>query len=184
MSRLFGPVRQLGFVVPDLDAALNYWTQTLGVGPFFVLRRFAPEHFRYRGVPSPSPLLSVALGNSGEMQIELLQQHDQHPSAYRDFLAQGREGLQHLCAWLDPQEYDATLARLQAENVPVLQEGEVPGSGLRFAYFDTDAPGGFLYEISDVIRPGSYELHQRIAQAAASWDGSDPVRELSQLRNG
>jgi len=35
MSRLFGEMRQVAFVVRDLDQALRYWTETLGVGPFF-----------------------------------------------------------------------------------------------------------------------------------------------------
>ena len=36
MSRTFGAIRQIAFIVHDLDAALRYWTETLGVGPFFV----------------------------------------------------------------------------------------------------------------------------------------------------
>ncbi len=35
MSRLFGDVRQNGYVVRDLEAAMKHWTQVLGVGPFF-----------------------------------------------------------------------------------------------------------------------------------------------------
>jgi len=42
MSRKFGAIRQIAFIVRDLDAALRYWTETLGVGPFFVLRRTTP----------------------------------------------------------------------------------------------------------------------------------------------
>ena len=32
--------------------------------------------------------ISIALGFSGEFQVEIIQQHDEHPSAYRDFLQQ------------------------------------------------------------------------------------------------
>ena len=36
MSRLFGPIRQMGFVVRDLERAVQYWTQTLlGIGMRF-----------------------------------------------------------------------------------------------------------------------------------------------------
>jgi hypothetical protein len=41
MSTRFGAIRQIAFVVRDLEPALDYWTQTLGVGPFFVFRRIA-----------------------------------------------------------------------------------------------------------------------------------------------
>jgi len=81
MSRLFGAMRQIAFVVRDLDRALNYWTNTLGVGPFFVLRNLSPEKYRYRSRPSPPPLASIALGNSGDLQVEIIQQHDERPSA-------------------------------------------------------------------------------------------------------
>ena len=179
MSRSFGAMRQVAFVVRDLEQALHYWTATLGVGPFFVLRSLRPEDYRYRGKPSPPPLISIALGNSGDMQIELIQQHDDRPSPYREFLEAGREGLQHVSAWLTRPEYDATMARLLAAGSIVAHEGSVPGSGVRFAYFATDAaPGGLMYEIADVLEPQIYPLMQMIADAGRGWDGSDPIREL------
>ena len=181
MSRLFGPMRQIAFVVRDLDAALRYWTEVLGVGPFFVLPNLSPENYRYRGDPSPPPVISIALGNSGDVQVELIQQHDDRPSAYRDFLEAGREGFQHVSAWLNPDDYDATMTRLLAAGVPVAHEGRIPGRGVRFAYFATDVPGGLMYEIADLLQPETYPLHEMIAEAAQQWDGSAPVRELRNL---
>jgi catechol 2,3-dioxygenase-like lactoylglutathione lyase family enzyme len=182
MSRLFGPLRQVAFVIPDLDRALRYWTETLGVGPFFVLREMYPENYRYRGQSSPPPRLSLALGNSGDVQVELIQQHDDRASAYLEFLQAGREGFQHVSSWLTRADYDATMARQRAAGVAVVHEGSVPGSGVRFAYFATDdAPGrgGLLYEMSDVLEPHIYPVMQMIRDAARDWDGSDPVREMT-----
>jgi catechol 2,3-dioxygenase-like lactoylglutathione lyase family enzyme len=180
MSRLFGSVRQIAFVVRDVEQAIRYWTETLGVGPFFVLRKLTPDTFRYRGRPSPPPTLTIAFGNSGDLQVELIQQHDERPSAYRDFLASGREGLQHVSSWLTRTEYDATLARMTAAGAVVAHEGAMAGGGVRFAYFATDAvtAGGIMYEIADVAEPQVYPLMQMIADAARSWDGSEPIREL------
>ena len=180
MSHTFGTIRQIAFVVHDVERALRYWTETLGIGPFFVLRKLTPDTFRYRGAPSPPPTLTIAFGNSGDVQVELIQQHDDRPSAYRDFLASGREGLQHVSSWLTRAEYDATYARLVARGVPVAHEGAMAGGGVRFAYFATDgAPGGIMYEIADVAEPNVYPLMQMIADAARDWDGTDPVRELT-----
>jgi catechol 2,3-dioxygenase-like lactoylglutathione lyase family enzyme len=179
MSRLFGSIRQIAFVVRDLDRALRYWTDTLGVGPFFLLPKLTPENYRYRGEPSPPPVVSIALGNSGDVQVELIQQHDDRPSAYRDFLEAGREGLQHVSSWLTRTEYDTTRSRLLATGTIIVHEGSIPGNNVRFAYFATDsAPGGLLYEIADVMEPHVYPLMQMVAEAAKGWDGSDPVREL------
>ena len=55
MSRIFGEMRQIAFVVRDLEKALDYWTRTLGVGPFFVMRDVVPDNYRYRGRPVPPP---------------------------------------------------------------------------------------------------------------------------------
>jgi hypothetical protein len=35
MNRIFGAIRQSGYVVRDIEAALRHWTSVLGVGPFF-----------------------------------------------------------------------------------------------------------------------------------------------------
>ncbi len=35
MNRGFGSVRQNGYVVRDIEAALKHWTEVLAVGPFF-----------------------------------------------------------------------------------------------------------------------------------------------------
>ena len=180
MSRFFGPMRQIAFVVRDLDRALQYWTQILGVGPFFALRNLSPEQYRYRGQASPPPRVSIALGNSGDLQVEIIQQHDDRPSAYRDFLHAGREGFQHVSAWLTAAEYDATMAAHLRDGLAVAHEGVIPGSGVRFAYFATDAaPGGLMYEIADVIDSPAYALMQMVADAACGWDGAEPIRELS-----
>lgn len=34
-SSAFGPVIQHAFVVRDMDAALTYWIEVMGVGPFY-----------------------------------------------------------------------------------------------------------------------------------------------------
>jgi len=179
MSRRFGSIRQIAFVVHDLDRALRYWTATLGIGPFFLMRDLVPEGFQYRGKPSPAPRLTLALGNSGDLQVELIQQHDDRPSAYRDFLSAGREGFQHVSSWLDRATYDETRRRLLAEGTKVAHEGSIPGSGVRFVYFATDdAPGGLLYEMADVIGSPIETAMNEIARVARDWDGRDPVREL------
>ena len=39
MSRIFGQVRQNGYVVRDIEVAMRHWTQVLGLGPFFYFER-------------------------------------------------------------------------------------------------------------------------------------------------
>ena len=49
---LFGPVMQLGFVVPDLERAMEHWSGTIGVGPFFVLSHIQFAETFYKGRPT------------------------------------------------------------------------------------------------------------------------------------
>ncbi len=171
MSRLFGEARQNGYVVRDVEAAMKHWTEVLGVGPFFYFERVPIEDFRYRGEPSPIEV-SIALANSGPLQIELIQQRNDAPSMYRDFLAAGREGLQHVAWWTE--DFDAELERLAAAGYAIGQSGRI-GAGGRFVYFDTEAHPGTVVELSEISGPkGAFFRHVR--ETAASWDGSDPIR--------
>jgi catechol 2,3-dioxygenase-like lactoylglutathione lyase family enzyme len=179
MSRIFGEMRQIAFVVRSLEKSLGYWTETLGVGPFYVIRDLVPESYRYRGEPSPAPRISIALGFSGEFQIELIEQHDDRRSAYRDYLESGREGFQHVSSWVTRAEYDRVLERIRRKGVEFAHEGTIPGNGIRFAYFATDsAPGRLLYEIAEVKEPPVYEAMMKIRQAAREWDGTKPIRDF------
>jgi hypothetical protein len=172
MSRIFGEVRQNGYVVRDIEAALRHWTEKLGVGPFFYLKRISPPGFLYRGEPTPVEL-SVALANSGALQIELIQQHNDAPSMYRDFLEAGREGLHHVAVFTE--HMDADLARLAEAGYEIGQSGS--GGSDRFAYFDTQTHPGSIVEVIETSG-ATGALFESIEAAARHWDGSDPIREI------
>ena len=78
MSRLFGPIRQMGYVVRDIESAMRHWIDFCGVGPFFYVDRLPLINFQYQG-QSGDPHLSIALANSGDVQVELIQQKDDTP---------------------------------------------------------------------------------------------------------
>ena len=131
MSRIFGSVNQLGYVVRDIQAAMDRWIQH-GVGPWFYMESVVPAHFRYRGTDS-GLRMSVALANSGDLQLELIQQRNDAPSMYKDFLDSGREGAQHVAYWTT--DYQALYDRAMTAGYTVGQEGDLGG---RFAYLDTE----------------------------------------------
>jgi catechol 2,3-dioxygenase-like lactoylglutathione lyase family enzyme len=179
MSRITGAIRQLGIVAHDADAAMHYWTETLGVGPFFVLRSIQFAEFYYRGCPSASPTVTLCFAQSGALQIEIIQQHDAAPSAYRDFLATGREGPQHVAAWFAGRaDYNKAYHRLSTQGLNVVHQGKGAGADFCFAYFSR---GEGLYpqiEISEALQPAQTGFIARVSQAAQDWDGSHPVRSI------
>src|SRR5437588_283081 len=98
MSRLFGPMRQIGIVVRDIEKAMRHWVEVCGIGPWFYAEQLPLTEFRYKGRVYDIKM-SVALANSGDVQLELIQQRCDSPSLYRDFLAAGHEGMQHWSSW-------------------------------------------------------------------------------------
>jgi hypothetical protein len=178
MSRLFGPIRQLGYVVADMEAALRHWVEVEGVGPWFVMDRFELLEFHYNGAPAPDPGMSLAFANSGDLQIELLYQPSNAASMLAEFRARHPalppQGLlQHWSAW--PDDYDAVYARAVAAGYAIAQEGRT--ARVRFAYFRANAGGADGIEISD-NPPAAQAFRARIREAALNWDGSDPIRRV------
>ena len=173
MSRVFGAVRQNGYVVRDIEAAMDHWTRVLGVGPFFYFGSVPVEQPMYRGKPTAMDV-SIALANSGPLQIELIQQRNDAPSLYRDFLDAGHEGLQHVAYWTTAM--DADLARLAAAGYEVAQSGAIGADG-RSVYYATEQHPGTVVELSEISgRKGRFFEH--IAETARTWDGTDPIRRL------
>ena len=176
MSRFFGQIRQLGYVVPDIEAAMDYWSKTLGVGPWYYNPRVPIVNYTYDG-KSYEPPTSVALANSGFVQVELIQTRNDVPSMYRDFLRAGRTGLQHVAYWTE--NYDADLERLLAQGFKPKMSGEVGERG-RFIYFDTEYHPGTVIELSEVAGAKG-RMFDMIREASEGWDGSDPVRPFPNL---
>lgn len=170
MSRIFGAVCQNGYVVRDIRAAMDHWVNVMGVGPWYYIDRVETDYFRHRGKDSAMEM-SVALANSGDLQIELIQQRNDAPSMYKEFLDSGREGLQHMSYW--SRDYQGLYDRALTLGYKVGHEGQIGGEKGRFAYFDTEAHPGTVVEISDISgSKGSFFEH--IRKVAATWDGPSP----------
>ncbi len=174
MSRLLGAIRQNGYVVRDIRAAMDYWVNVAGVGPWFHVERVKTDYFRHRGKASDVEM-SIALANSGDLQIELIQQMNDAPSMYREFLDAGHEGLQHVAFWT--MDYQKTYDRMLALGHKVGHEGQIGGEQGRFSYFDVGTHPGAVVELSD-ISGNKGRFFEHIRQAAVDWDGTDPIRSV------
>jgi hypothetical protein len=175
MSRIFGSVAQNGYVVRDLRATMTHWIEVLGVGPWFYIPKVKTDYFRHRGADSPVEM-SIALANSGDLQIELIQQLNDAPSMYKEFIDAGHEGLQHVAYWT--KDYQPLYDRALALGYKVGHEGQIGGEQGRFCYFDTGARPGTVVEISD-ISGGKGKFFDHIRRIARDWDGTDPIRTVA-----
>ena len=168
MSQSFGAIRQNGYVVPDLDAAIGHWAAVLGIGPWQVIDPLPVTDARYRGRPT-SAAAAIALSYSGDLQIELIQPLNDAPSPYTDFLSVcPRGGLQHVSSWPAAADFDTARAAFTAAGGALLFEGTVGAT--RFVYLDTIGSLGTCFEMAD-LSAGTVRLFDNIRQATLDWDG-------------
>lgn len=167
----FAPIAQLAYVPSDFDAALKYWTETMGVGPFFLIENIRLENMRYRGEPSDA-CFSVALAYWGDIQIELVRGENDAPAHYNGEYGV-KDQIHHVLQLVD--DFDAVAREVERVGGEAIVSGEFGGG--KVAYFDLGGGPGNLVE---VLQPGegAHELFAMIKQAGVDWDGSDPVRKL------
>jgi catechol 2,3-dioxygenase-like lactoylglutathione lyase family enzyme len=166
-----GAVRQIGYVVTDIDAAIDAWVR-IGIGPWYVMREL-PQRTLYRGEPCEL-VQSIAMANSGALQIELIQQHGDTPSIFTEFLTKRGEGFHQLAWWVE--DFDAAVRAAEAAGFPVVWAGAEEGS-VPFVYVEPPEGPVAVIEIMELneITKGMDAL---VRGASEGWDGTDPVRSL------
>jgi hypothetical protein len=174
MSRIFGTVHQIGYVVKDIEKAMAHWSSKLGVGPWFYKEDTGMSEFTYYGKPSEFPKLSIALAQSGELQIELIQQRNDAPSLYLDSLKKNGEIAQHI-AYATMDDFDKWRKHFLEQGYQEGHAGRMGPNRGRFAYFvHPELPSG-MFELSE-LRGGKAEYFDKVRRASVNWDGQDPVR--------
>ena len=62
---------------------MRRYTDLLQIGPWFLVGPFVPAKGIYRGAVT-TMRISLAVAFAGEAMVELIEQHDQAPSVYRE----------------------------------------------------------------------------------------------------
>jgi hypothetical protein len=163
---------QVAFLVDDLELAARNWIQTTGIGPFLVVQHVTLAEYDYHGAPARGLDFSVALAQSGGVQIELIEQHCDSPSAYRDTISRGTHGFHHLAIYT--ADYDSTRQRYLDQGFVAAVDGTF--GNMRFSYIDTSKSIGCMVELVEED-PDQTDFFRRVAAAAQGWDGfTDPIR--------
>ena len=180
MSRLLGQPVHRCYVYPDFDAALARFAAA-GIGPFYVLREAGGMSI-YRG-EDHAMSITVAFVYTGAELIEIITPngHDQI-STYGEFIRRHPDGgLHHMAYW--SADFDKTLADLRARGHPftVVQDLKDPATGRSVEVYcepdGIDDPVLFQLMLPGVFDP----WFDAMREAAATWDGSEPVRDAREL---
>lgn len=164
-----GAIIQYAYTVADIDEGIAAYSKIFHVGPWFRWGPFTPAAARYRGEYT-GMTVTLARAFIGDTMIELIQQHDDGPSVYREVFEARGHGFHHWAITSD--DPDADIARL---GYPVVFEDHVP-TGARVTYVDArrDLPG--MIEILE-LTPDQEDKYADFHRASAEWDGTtDPVR--------
>lgn len=145
MNSIFGPVRQLAYVVEDMDQAVERWHEQTGLRPFAVTPECRPfEGARYRGADCSDILLRLGFAYIGDIQLELIQQLNEAPSIYREAMARGHTGLHHYGVCVE----DFAAVRQDALNrgfTAVVDAGS--DKAARMSYLESDQIKGLIFEL-------------------------------------
>jgi hypothetical protein len=164
---------QLCWVVPDLEASIQHWVSSCGAGPFFVFESLHFDDGNYRGQPSDIEPCRAAIGQFGNMQIELVTPTGIGTGVWSDVVPNGGHGLHH--AGLYCTDYAAERAAYTTHGETVAFEGLMMGA--KTCYIDTVKTLGFMVELITANPTAAYVFEQ-FRKAAENWDGRDPIRAL------
>lgn len=126
-------VHQLGFVVQDVDRALDELSVMFGIRRWYRPVNKAEPLITYRG-RRVACTVEFVLGFAGRTQVEVITTQGE-ANIFSDFLAAEGPGLHHLCFFVT--NYDRALAHYRAEGYQEVQTGVVEskgGSVTRFCY--------------------------------------------------
>ena len=128
-------LNHLALVVDDLDAALRFWRDCLGlvVG----------------GVESvPAEAVDIAFLALGDAHIELIKPISSD-SGVAKYLAKRGPGMHHLC--LEVPDLDAKLGELRTAGYELINEHPRERDGRRYAFIHPKSAGGVLLELYERI---------------------------------
>lgn len=128
-------ISHIAVVVPELDEALDFWVNSLGL---------ALDHVEYvedQGV-------DVAFLPAGDSDIELLRPVDETSGVAR-YLEKRGPGMHHICFEVD--DIEETLTRLRADGIPLINEEPTIGTGgKKIAFVHPKGTGGVLVELYEL----------------------------------
>lgn len=142
-------ISHIAIVVPDLDEAMDFWVETLGLPLAHV------EHV-------PDQDVDVAFLPSGESEIELLEPISEESGVAR-FLNKRGPGMHHICFEVD--DIEAMLARMKAAGVPLINEEPTIGTGgKKIAFVHPKGTGGVLVELYELTAEEPARRRERLEE--------------------
>ena len=148
MNLNFDRVLQVGMVVRDLDQALDFYTNTVGWGPFTIFEDDQGiKSDRKGGTPYSGRIRVAVTAWDSKPCLELIQPLS-GDNLFSRHLDRHGEGLHHLFAGL-VDDLDVVLPELEKQGIRTILYGPVPEFQARVAYVVGERTRNIILEISD-----------------------------------
>ncbi len=164
----FGEIRQVAYIVKDIDAAVAHWQKQHNVGPFLINRDLSPlANAFYRGEKCGKLPISIAFSYIDGMQLEIIQPLHTEPSLYNEAFERNITGVHHYAVGVD----DFASAYNWALDNGYQAVLDVGFDGLARMSYIENRDAGLIVEMvewNDLTRPifdGIYEKWQSISMA-------------------
>lgn len=168
-----GQSTQLGIVVKDFEAALQFWTQTMKVGPFVTFEESLGDRFFVHRGQRSNVNMKVALAYRGDLQIELIQQINSAPSTYMEFLNEGKEGLHHLGFF--PEDFQESVKAVESVGFVEVSSIRTADGEKNAIYYESHPYLGVQLEVAPMTAARK-TYFEGIKALSKGWDGTRPIR--------
>lgn len=163
---------QNAYFVRDIDEAIEQFTKA-GYGPWLVSRHVDLPKVFYRGKETKIDM-SAAFTQAADVQVELIQQHDDGPSCYHDVYGPGEQGFHHTAMFVP--DYEQAIKDYEAMGYPCAQYFELPENGSA-CYMDVTSLHGHMVELYRDT-PGIHQLYKAVR------DLCDAIKDPTHVEEG
>lgn len=130
----FGKIRQVAYVVENLEVAMQQWQSQRQVESFVVARNAKPlANARYRGASNHSVTIDLAFGYLRDLQVELIELKHGTPSMYQEALDRNQTDLQHYGVIVD--DFDSAYQLLVDQGFQAIVDSGIEGVA-RMSYLE------------------------------------------------
>jgi catechol 2,3-dioxygenase-like lactoylglutathione lyase family enzyme len=146
-------IRHMGIVVEDIERAVKYYSDTFRMGPWFKSKIPAGENY-LRGEKRINTEYETASTFSGRMEYQLIEVKGGDRDICLEHLENYGEGFHHVGGYV--KNIEARLSAYREVGIGVLQTGVVKSKGklggivTKYAYLDTAAIGGVIFELIQI----------------------------------
>ena len=147
-------IRHMGIVVEDLDKAIKYYSEIFRIGPWFKANFAGGGENYLRGEQKINTEYETASAFSGKIEYQLIEVKGGDRDACIEHLEKHGEGIHHLGVYVN--DIEKRLSAYEALGIGVLQTGtlksggKVGGTVAKYAYLDSAAIGGVVFELIQI----------------------------------